>query len=93
VLIGAGPHTSWLEKTLQLDESGEILTGESVVLGIEGAPFEWLEERPPYALETSVPGVFAVGDVRHRSPRNVAAAVADGAIAVRSVHEYLHKVG
>jgi thioredoxin reductase (NADPH) len=89
VLIGAGPHTSWLEKTLQLDESGYILTGDNVVLGISGAPFEWLEERPPYALETSVPGVFAAGDVRHRSPRGVAAAVADGAIAVRSVLEYL----
>jgi thioredoxin reductase (NADPH) len=93
VLIGAGPHTSWLQDSLQLDESGQILTGESVVLGIEGAPFEWLEERPPYPLETSVPGVFAVGDVRHRSPRNVAAAVADGNIAVRSVYEYLHKLG
>ena len=93
VLIGAGPHTSWLQDSLQLDESGQILTGESVVLGIEGAPFEWLEERPPYPLETSVPGVFAVGDVRHRSPRNVAAAVADGNLAVRSVYEYLHKLG
>jgi thioredoxin reductase (NADPH) len=93
VLIGAGPHTLWLQDSLQLDESGQILTGDSVVLGIEGAPFEWLEERPPYPLETSVPGVFAVGDVRHRSPRNVAAAVADGNIAVRSVYEYLHKLG
>ena len=93
VLIGAGPHTPWLEKTLQLDESGHVLTGDSVVLGIGGAPFEWPEERAPLALETSIPGIFAVGDVRHRSPRNVAAAVADGAIAVRSVYEYLHKVG
>jgi thioredoxin reductase (NADPH) len=93
VLIGAGPHTSWLDKTLQLDESGRILTGDNVVLGIGGAPFEWLEERAPYPLETSIPGVFAVGDVRHGSPRNVSAAVADGAIAVRSVYEYLHEVG
>ena len=92
VLIGAGPHTSWLEKTLQLDDSGYILTGDDVVLGISGAPFEWLEERPPFALETSVPGVFAAGDVRHRSPRGVAAAVADGAIAVRSVLEFLGAV-
>jgi thioredoxin reductase (NADPH) len=89
VLIGAGPHTSWLEKTLQLDDTGHIRTGNAVVLGISGAPFEWPEERAPYALETSVPGVFAAGDVRHRSPRGVAAAVADGAIAVRSVFEYL----
>jgi thioredoxin reductase (NADPH) len=89
VLIGAGPHTSWLEKTLQLDDSGHIRTGSAVVLGVAGDPFEWPEERAPYALETSVPGVFAAGDVRHRSPRGVAAAVADGAIAVRSVVEYL----
>lgn len=67
--------------------------GDSVALVIGGAPFEWLEERAPSALETSVSGIFAAGDVRHRSPRNVAAAVADGAIAVRSVYEYLHKVG
>jgi len=50
---------------------------------------EWLEDRSPYALETSLPGVFAAGDVRHRSPRGVTAAVADGAIAIRSVREYL----
>jgi thioredoxin reductase (NADPH) len=89
VLIGAGPHTSWLEKSLQRDERGHILTGRSVVLGISGAPYEWPEDRAPYALETSLPGVFAVGDVRHRAPRGVAAAVADGAIAIRSVREYL----
>lgn len=89
VLIGAGPHTSWLEKALQRDDDGRILTGGNVVLGISGAPFEWLEERAPYSMETSLPGVFAIGDVRHRSPRGVAAAVADGAIAIRSVLEYL----
>ena len=92
VLIGAGPHTSWLDKTVQLDDSGHIRTGRAVVLGISAAPFEWLDERAPLALETSVPGVFAAGDVRHRSPRGVAAAVADGAMAVRSVREYLDQL-
>jgi thioredoxin reductase len=72
---------------------GAVRDGEDVVQGIAGAQFEWPEERPPSALETSVPGIFAAGDVRHGSPRNVAAAVADGAIAVCSVYEYLHKVG
>lgn len=88
VLIGAGPHTVWLEKTVQRDDQGHILTGRHVVRGETGMP-EWSEEREPYMLETSLPGVFATGDVRHRSPRGVAAAVADGAIAIRSVREYL----
>ncbi len=88
VLIGAGPHTSWLEGVLQRDALGYILTGNNVVRGIGGWP-EWLEDRAPYGLETSIAGVFAAGDVRARSPRGVTAAVADGAIAIRSVREYL----
>ena len=88
VLIGAGPHTAWLEKTVQRDSQGHIFTGRHVVAGEAGVP-AWPEKREPYMLETSLPGVFATGDVRHRSPRGVAAAVADGAIAIRSVLEYL----
>ena len=56
--------------------------------GIGGFP-EWLEDRATNALETSIAGVFAVGDVRHRSPRGVTAAVVDGAVAISSVREYL----
>lgn len=89
VLIGAGPHTSWLEKALQRDRQGHILTGRHVVRGGAGEP-AWREKRDPYMLETSLPGVFAAGDVRHGSPRGVAAAVGDGAIAIRSAWEYLH---
>jgi thioredoxin reductase (NADPH) len=88
VLIGAGPHTSWLAKRLQRAENGYILTGSSVVRGAAGEP-PWPEERLPHQLETSLPGVFAAGDVRYRSPRGVAAAVADGALAARSIYEYL----
>ena len=88
VLIGAGPHTAWLPKTIQRDSQGHIFTGRHVVRG-EAGTAAWSEEREPYMLETSLPGVFATGDVRHRSPRGVAAAVADGAIAIRSVREYL----
>ena len=90
VLIGAGPHTDWLEKVVQRDAQGHILTGRHVERGEQRTP-AWEEEREPYMLETSLPGVFATGDVRHRSPRGVAAAVADGAIAIRSVLEYLDR--
>jgi thioredoxin reductase (NADPH) len=89
VLIGAGPHTCWLDKTLQRDERGHVLTGRHVVLGAAGQP-EWPLQRAPHTLETSVPGVFAAGDVRFNSPRGVAAAVADGATAARSIYEYLN---
>ena len=88
VFVGAGPHTSWLEKVVQRDAQGHILTGRHVVRGAGGLP-RWDEDREPYVLETSLPGVFAAGDVCHNSPRGVAAAVADGAIAIRSVREYL----
>ena len=87
VLIGAGPHTEWLEKTLQRDAQGHILTGRHVAR--HAVMPAWSAAREPYMLETSLPGVFAAGDVRHRSPRGVAAAVADGAIAIRSALEYL----
>jgi thioredoxin reductase (NADPH) len=87
VLIGAGPLTGWLEKVVQRDAGGHVLTGSSVARG-EAGPLAWPLERAPHPLETSLPGVFACGDVRHRSPRGVAAAVADGAIAIRSVFEY-----
>lgn len=90
VLIGAGPHTRWLGGTLQRDEQGHVLAGDQVVRSIPGHP-AWPEDRAPYALETSLPGVFAAGDVRHGSPRGVAAAVADGATAARSVYEYLSR--
>jgi thioredoxin reductase (NADPH) len=91
VLIGAGPHTTWLEKTVQRDEHGHLLTGDTVIRDMVGVP-AWPEARAPYALETSLPGVFAAGDIRHQSPRNVAAAVADGALAIRSVYRYVSDV-
>jgi thioredoxin reductase (NADPH) len=87
VMIGAGPHTGWLEKVVQRDARDHILTGRHVSRDAEAVP-GWPEAREPYTLETSLPGVFATGDVRHRSPRGVAAAVADGAVAVRSLWDY-----
>jgi thioredoxin reductase (NADPH) len=87
VLIGGEPRTQWLPETIQL-ERGYVLTGRDVVR--DGAhPSRWTLERAPLPLETSVPGVFAAGDVRYRSIKRVASAVGDGATAVRLAHEYL----
>jgi thioredoxin reductase (NADPH) len=87
VLIGGEPRTQWLPETVQL-RWGYILTGRDVVR--EGShPSRWPLDRAPLPLETSVPGVFAAGDARHRSIKRVASAVGDGAMAVRLVHEYL----
>jgi thioredoxin reductase (NADPH) len=89
VLIGAGPHTDWLDKTVQRDGQGHVLTGRHVDRNEATRP-AWTATRAPLMLETSLPGVFAAGDVRHNSPRGVAAAVADGANAARASWEYLH---
>jgi len=87
VLIGGEPRTQWLAGTVQRHR-GYILTGRDVARdGPE--PWRWRPGRAPLPLETSVPGVFAVGDARYRSIKRVAAAVGDGATAVRLVHEYL----
>jgi thioredoxin reductase (NADPH) len=86
-LIGGEPRTQWLPDTVQR-RWGYVLTGRDVVR--DGPdPARWPLDRAPLPLETSVPGVFAVGDVRHRSMKRVASAVGDGATAVRLVHEYL----
>jgi thioredoxin reductase (NADPH) len=87
VLIGGEPRTQWLPETVQL-RWGYVLTGRDVVRD-ETGPSRWPLDRAPLPLETSVPGVFAVGDARHRSIKRVASAVGDGATAVRLVHEYL----
>jgi thioredoxin reductase (NADPH) len=90
VLIGGEPRTQWLPDTIQRDQ-GYILTGRDVVR--DGAhPSRWPLDREPLPLETSVPGVFAAGDVRYRSIKRVASAVGDGATVVRLVHEYLTTV-
>jgi thioredoxin reductase (NADPH) len=85
VLIGAQPHTEWLDGTLQRDRKGFIITGRD----LERAGVGWSLERGPLPLETSMPGVFAVGDARQGSVKRVASAVGEGAIAVRHIHEYL----
>jgi thioredoxin reductase (NADPH) len=87
VMIGGEPRTGWLAG-LARDDRGYVLTGHDL-LRDGHAPAGWPLERPPLLLETSIPGVFAAGDVRHRSVKRVASAVGEGAIAVQLVHEYL----
>jgi thioredoxin reductase (NADPH) len=83
VLIGAEPRTGWLRDVLRLDDRGFILTGRDV------PPHAWPLRRPPLPFETSLPGVFAAGDVRYGSVKRVAGAVGEGSVAVGSVHQYL----
>jgi thioredoxin reductase (NADPH) len=88
VMIGAEPRTGWLPASIRRDEQGFILTGRDLHRAGE-LPAGWPLERPPLLLETSIPGVFAAGDVRHRSIKRVASAVGEGATAIQLVHEYL----
>jgi thioredoxin reductase (NADPH) len=82
VLIGAHPFTSWLPETVKRDQWGFILTGPDTGQ-------DWPLQRAPFLLETTTPGVFAAGDVRHGSIKRVASAVGDGSTAIRLIHDYL----
>jgi thioredoxin reductase (NADPH) len=88
IYIGVHPHTSWLPPMILRDKQGFILTGTDLVE--DGRlPEMWRLVRAPLPLETSMPGVFAVGDVRHGSVKRVASAVGAGSIAIQYIHKYL----
>jgi thioredoxin reductase (NADPH) len=89
VFIGAAPRTEWLEGTIPRDEGGYLLTGRALPRGDVEAVAGWTEARWPFLLETSLPGVFAAGDVRAGSVKRVASAVGEGAMAVQFVHQFL----
>ncbi|MBW4552529.1 MAG: FAD-dependent oxidoreductase [Aphanocapsa sp. GSE-SYN-MK-11-07L] len=91
IFIGAEPQTDWLDKMIERDEKGFILTGADRPQDGKRSP-GWNLERDPYLLETNVPGIFAVGDVRHNSVKRVASGVGEGSICVQFVHRYLSKV-
>jgi thioredoxin reductase (NADPH) len=85
LMIGAQPHTEWLPETICRDERGYLLTGSDLPKG------DWPLERPQLMLETSLPGVFAVGDARHGSTKRVASAVGEGSVVIEQVHQLLAK--
>lgn len=91
VFIGAEPNTDWLAGVVERDERGFIVTGRDLVRDGKNPP-GWSLERPPFLLETSVPGIFAAGDVRHGSVKRVASGVGEGSIAVQFIHQYLSAV-
>jgi thioredoxin reductase (NADPH) len=83
IFIGQQPRTAWLDGVVARDERGYVLTGPSV-----GPAAGWNLDRPPFLLESSLPGLFAAGDVRHDSVKRIASAVGEGAMAVALVHQY-----
>ena len=90
VFIGAEPRTQWLDGFIERDPRGFILTGDALLAGGNGGK-KWTVSRAPWLLETSRPGVFAVGDVRSGSVKRVASGVGEGSIAIQFVHQYLAK--
>jgi thioredoxin reductase (NADPH) len=91
IFIGAVPHTDIVKGVVEVDDAGFIYTGQDLVhKGLR--PKNWKPKRDPFLLETSVPGIFAAGDVRHGVIRRVASAVGQGAVAVSLVHKYLETV-
>ena len=91
VFIGAAPLTEWLADVVERDDHGFVLAGPDLLVNGK-PPAAWPLDRPPYHLESSVPGVFVAGDVRAESAKRVASAVGEGAMAVMLVHRYLEKL-
>jgi thioredoxin reductase (NADPH) len=92
IFIGAYPHTDWLAGVVERDDFGFIPTGPDLIRNGR-PPAGWPLKRLPFWLESSVPGIFVAGDVRHHSVKRMASAVGEGAMAVQFVHQYLSTLG
>jgi thioredoxin reductase (NADPH) len=88
IYAGAIPRTDWLAGVVERDEQGYLISGQHLIRDGK-RPTGWTADRDPFYLETSVPGIFVAGDVRHRSAKGVTSGVGEGAMAVKLVHEYL----
>jgi thioredoxin reductase (NADPH) len=88
IYAGAIPRTEWLAGMVERDAQGYLISGQHLMLDGK-RPSGWAAERDPFYLETSVPGIFVAGDVRHRSAKGVTSGVGEGAMAVKLVHQYL----
>lgn len=91
IFIGAMPQTEWLDGLVERDKFGFLLTGPDLIRDGQ-RPKGWSLDRDPFLLETNVPGIFAVGDVRHGSVKRVASGVGEGSVGVQFIHQYLSKV-
>jgi thioredoxin reductase (NADPH) len=91
IFIGAQPRTEWLAGLIERDERGFVLSGPDLLRDGK-RPKSWTLDRDPGLLETNVPGIFVVGDVRHGSVKRVASGVGEGAVVVQFMHQYLAKV-
>jgi thioredoxin reductase (NADPH) len=89
IYAGAVPRTEWLGGVVERDEQGYVISGQHLLQRESRRPKGWTVDRDPLYLETSVPGIFVAGDVRHRSAKGVTSGVGEGAMAVKLVHEYL----
>jgi len=92
VMAGASPHSDWLRACVALDQQGFVLTGRDLDPVLASAPQKWPLGRPPQMLETSLPAVFAVGDIRSGNVKRVASAVGEGAISIHLVHSALAEI-
>lgn len=92
VMAGASPHSDWLRGCLALDPQGFILTGRDLDPVLASTPRKWPLGRPPQMLETSLPAVFAVGDIRSGNVKRVASAVGEGSISIHMVHRALAEI-